>query len=225
MANSFNFAIFRKCWSNIFILESLLLGQAGLLNNTKENPYYTKLQKEYFYLQKKFKLIPINKLEVKFFRLRPNNFPTIRISQLANLYYLHNNLFSKIIENNNLEGFYNLFSVGTSAFWKTHYSFDSVSKKREKKLTKSFIDLLLINTIIPLKFVYLQYIEKLNIEQFFLFVSKITSEKNSIVDMYKKIGITSKNALESQALLELKNEFCSKNKCLNCAIGNNLLRT
>ncbi|WP_203258959.1 DUF2851 family protein [Hyunsoonleella ulvae] len=223
LANSFDFSILRKSQSKILSLESLLLGQSKLLENAIEEPYYQSLQKEYQFLKQKFSLD--NKLVVvpSFFRLRPNNFPTIRLSQLANVYANHQNLFSKIIEATSHEDIKDIFSVGTSEFWNTHYTFHKESKPSKKMISKSFMDLLLINTLLPLKFSYYKYRGISNDIILQELISQIPSEKNSIVDKFNSLKKVSKNALQSQALIQLKSEYCDKNQCLKCAIGNKLL--
>lgn len=223
-ARSFDFSIVRKVSSNIEQLEALFFGQAGLLFNEKESVYFNKLKQEYEYLRVKFNVTPISKGEVQFFRLRPNNFPTIRLSQLAFLLNKNQNLFSKIIEVNSLEGFYKLFEVSTLPFWETHYTFETTSKKSTKKLTKSFIDLLLINTILPLKFVYLKSIGKSDFSSIFSVLEQIKPEKNTIISNFELLKIKSQNAFKTQALLQLKNEYCNKQLCLQCSIGKELLK-
>lgn len=223
-ANSFDFSIVRKVSNNVEQLEALFLGQAGLLSNKYESIYFEKLNREYEYLKVKFKLTPILGGQVQFFRLRPNNFPTIRLSQLAFLYSKYQNLFSKIIEIDSLELFYSLFKVSTFPFWETHFTFDKESKKSTKKLTKSFIDLILINTIIPLKFVYLKNLGKNEYSSLFAILENIKPEKNSIISRYNDLNIESPNAFKTQALLQLKNEYCSKQLCLQCAIGKTILK-
>jgi len=223
LANSIDFSIVRKEKQNLMSIEALLFGQAVLLNDDIQEGYYQQLQKEYDYLQKKYQLQSISKSQIQFFRLRPNNFPTVRIAQMAALLHQNQNLFSKIMKITRLEDFYELFDVSISAYWQTHYSFTTTSKKYSKKLSKSFIDLLLINTIIPLQFMYLKHINKLNEEYLLNTVRQIKPEKNTIINKFKLLNVTSNNALESQALLQLKNEYCSKQRCLQCAIGNILI--
>lgn len=223
-ATSFDFSIVRKVSNNLEQLEALFFGQAGLLFNEKESVYFNKLKQEYNYLKVKFKLSPISKGEVQFFRLRPNNFPTIRLSQLAFLFNKNQNLFSKITEVNSLEGFYKLFEVSTLPFWETHYTFETTSKKSSKKLTKSFVDLLLINTILPLKFVYLKSIGKSDFSSIFSILEQIKPEKNTIISNFNDLKIDSSNAFKTQALLQLKNEYCNKQLCLQCSIGKELLQ-
>lgn len=223
LANSFEFSVVRKSQSKSISLEALFFGQLGLLDNDIQNPYILELQNEYQFISNKFKLSQQGITPLQFFRLRPANFPTIRLSQLANLYFKHQNVFSKIMAANTVDELYNLFSVATSPFWETHYTFDKVSKRSQKKLTKAFIDLLLINTVIPLKFSFAKYQGKLIDDKIIEIIQNITSEKNSIVDKFNLIKSVSTSALQSQALLQLKNEYCDKNKCLQCQIGNTIL--
>jgi hypothetical protein len=223
-ANSFDFSIVRKVSNNLEQLEALFFGQAGMLTNDYESEYYENLKKEYSFLKLKFQLTPISNGEVQFFRLRPNNFPTIRLSQLAKVYNSHQNLFSKIIETEDLKEFYGLFDLATSSYWETHFTFETESKKSIKKITKPYIDLLLINTIIPLKFLYLKSLGKNDISSVLTIIAKIKPEKNEIISKFNKLNIKSKTAFETQALLQLKNEYCNKQLCLNCAIGKELIK-
>jgi hypothetical protein len=223
LANSFGFSVLRKNQSKLLSLEALFFGQFGLLESDVQESYVLELQNEYQFLSQKFKLSQQGVLPVQFFRLRPPNFPTIRLSQLANLYYREHSLFSKVINATSLKEFYQLFLVSTSTFWDTHYTFNKASKKTPKKVTNVFIDLLLINTIIPLKFSYAKYQGKQIDEEMVLLMQKLTSEKNSIINKFETLKKVSTSALQSQAFLELKNEYCSKNKCLQCAVGNFIL--
>jgi len=127
------------------------------------------------------------------------------------------------MEIDSLKGFYKLFDVTINPFWKTHYTFDKTSKSSSKKITKSFVDLLLINTIIPLKFLYQKNRGEVNENDFLAIFQEIKSEKNSIVSKFDEIGVKAKNAYETQSLLELKNNFCENKLCLQCAIGVKLL--
>lgn len=225
LSKSIDFALVRKTSSNENIITALLFGQAGFLEENIEDKYFKELKQEYEYLRHKYHLKPISKNEFQFFRMRPHNFPTIRIAQLAALFHQHQNLFSKILNINKKEDFYALFKVALNDFWKTHYTFTSTSKRSNKQLTKSFIDLLIINTITPLKFVYLQNRGEVNEGEIVNLIQQVSSEKNSIINHFLELGVKSKNAMESQALLTLKNNYCTKKQCLQCAIGNALLRT
>ncbi len=224
-ANSFDFSILRKVSSKLVQLEALFFGQAGMLSNDYESEYFENLKKEYNFLKVKFQLTPISNGQIQFFRLRPNNFPTIRLSQLAMVYHRHQNLFSKIIETEDVKEFYELFDLATSNFWETHYTFESTSKKSIKKITKPFTDLLLINTIIPLKFLYLKSIGKNEVSAALTIIANIKPEKNEIISKFNELNIKSKTAFEMQALLQLKNEYCNKQLCLNCVVGKELLKS
>ena len=223
-ANSFDFSIVRKVSGNLEQLEALFFGQAGLLSNESESEYFNKLKKEYNFLKVKFQLTPISNGQVQFFRLRPNNFPTIRLSQLAMVYHSHQNLFSKIVETEAIKEFYALFDLATSTFWETHYTFENSSKKSVKVITKPFIDLLLINTIIPMKFLYLKSLGKSDLSSALSIIAQIKPEKNEIISKFTELNIKSKTAFETQALLQLKNEYCNKQLCLSCAVGKELLK-
>lgn len=223
LAQSVDFSVVRKTQSSLQSLEALLFGQANLLMESVEDVYFIGLSTEYAFLKQKFQLKGNQVLPLQFFRLRPPNFPTIRLSQLANLYHEHQNLFSKVIELDELDDFYTLFNVSTSAFWETHFTFEKTSKKSVKVITKAFTDLLLINTILPLKFCYAKQKGQDIDDSILKIASKIHSEKNSIIDAFNQLKKISKSAFQSQALIQLKNEYCAKNKCLHCAVGNMLL--
>lgn len=224
LATSFDFSIVRKVQNDAIKIAALLFGQAGFLEEVLDNSYYLVLKEEYKYLQHKFQLKPIHKSAFEFFRLRPSNFPTIKIALLAMLYHKHQNMFSKFLNCVELEDYYQLFKIDLNEFWDTHFTFNKESKKRKKRFTKSFIDLLLINTIIPLKFMYLKSRVVFDEEQFLSVLKQIKSEKNGIVSKFSALGIQSENALDSQAFIQLKNNYCTKKRCLHCAIGNKLLR-
>lgn len=219
VAKSIDFLIVRKLQSNPLELEALFLGQAGLLDATIEDAYFIQLKNTYKYLSQKFSLQNTAAAQVQFFRLRPSNFPTIRLVQLAQLYSEHYNLFSNVIATNRLTNFYELFQVGVSEYWKTHYTFQTISKPSDKRLTKSFIDLLLINTIIPLKYCYNHQKGVLETEEIFELANAIKPEDNSIIKKFNSLKPVVKNAMDSQAFLQLKNNYCDAKKCLHCAIG------
>jgi len=224
LAQSVDFSIIQKIRFDENKFTALLFGQAGFLEEDIQEEYYQQLKREYTYLQHKFKLHAVSKNEFSFFRMRPNNFPTIRIAQLVSLFTTHQNLFSQLIAINNPKDFYELFAVAVPPFWKTHYTFESISKPSAKKITNSFVDLLIVNTLIPLKFLYQKNRGEGDIAFFLELLKKIKSEKNSIISKFSEIGVGSENAFETQALLELKNNYCAPKRCLECAIGNALLK-
>lgn len=206
-------------------MEALLFGQASMLHQKHDSTYFQELEKEYEYLKHKFTLNKKGVLPISYFRLRPQNFPTIRLSQLAVLLVSQKNLFSKLIETENLEDIHAIFSMETSLFWKTHYTFAKESKSRTKKLTKNFVDLLLINTIVPLKFCYASEKGEVDFEQLFDLMRQLSPEKNNVVKGFNNLRPkTAENAMDSQALLQLKKEYCDKNLCLHCNLGLKLLQ-
>jgi hypothetical protein len=204
-------------------LEALLFGQAHLLEEDLQEVYYKELKGRYNYLTTKFKLNNLGVLPLKFFRLRPPNFPTVRLSQFANLYASETNIFSKIIEIKDAKSLYTFFDVGVTDFWTEHYTFKRASRNSKKNLTKSFIDLLIINTVIPLKFSYAKSIGHSIDDELFKLIRELKIENNRIVEKFLNLKPIEKTALNSQALLELKSNYCDKNKCLQCAIGNSLI--
>lgn len=223
-AQTIDFSIVRKVRFNEISLAALFFGQAGFLEDKLEDTFHSKLHEEYAYLKHKFQLKNLSKHQFQFFRIRPSNFPTIRIAQLVGLYYQHQHLFSKLMHLKRVEDFYQLFTVEVHDFWKTHYTFEKESKSSPKKLTKSFIDLLIINTILPLQFVYLKHKGALEEDQIMSLIQQISPEKNSIINKFNICKVTSNSAFDTQALLQLRNKYCINKRCLECAIGNRLLR-
>lgn len=224
IAKSIPFSIIRKESFEAGSLEALFLGTAGLLDGEKEDVYFKDLKFKYFFLLHKYQLVKTHVDPVLFFKLRPDNFPTIRLSQLAELYHKHQNLFSKIIALKSAKEVYNLLNVSSSEYWKNHYQFDKESSKKAKPLSKSFLDLIIINTIIPIQFAYSNTIGEFVTEDLIDFMIEVASEKNAVIDKFNSFGIKSVNAFESQSLLELKNEYCNNKACLKCAVGIELLK-
>lgn len=224
IAKSIPFSIIRKESFEAGSLEALFLGTAGLLDGEKEDVYFKDLKFKYFFLLHKYQLEKIHVDPVLFFKLRPDNFPTIRLSQLAELYNKHQNLFSKIIALKSAKEVYSLMDVSSGEYWKNHYQFDKVSPMKAKPLSKSFLDLIIINTIIPIQFAYSNTIGEFVTEDLIDFMIEVDSEKNAVIDKFNSFGIKSANAFESQSLLELKNEYCNNKACLKCAVGIELLK-
>lgn len=224
VAKSITFSLIRKEALEVMYLEALLFGQADMIPLQVEDNYPKELKSWYDYIVLKYKLKKPVIAPIQFFKHRPDNFPTIRLAQLAMVFHLHKNLFSKIIEAKTIDEIYQIFNVSVSDYWKSHYNFDNASPKKEKSLSKSFIDLLIINTIVPIQFAYANSLGKENAELLIDFLSNIPAEKNNIIDKFTKFGIKSKNAFQSQSLLQLKNEYCNNKKCLQCAFGLELLK-
>ncbi len=224
IAQTIPFSIVRKESFEVENLEALIFGTAGLLDLEKEDNYFKDLKFRYLYLFHKYQLEKNYTEPVQFFKHRPDNFPTIRLSQLANLYHNQQNLFSKISSVNSLKNCYDLFQVLVSEYWLNHYQFDKVSPNKRKLLSKSFIDLIVINTIIPLQFAFAKSKGKEISEDLIQLLNEVTPEKNAIIDKFNSFGIVSKSAFETQSLLQLKNEYCNKSKCLECSVGIELLK-
>ncbi|MFP4845486.1 DUF2851 family protein [Winogradskyella sp. PE311] len=223
LANSVDYSIIRKIQSDVIEMEALLFGQANLLEDDVQDRYFLNLKERYQFLKQKFGLSNEGVLPLHFFRLRPPNFPTVRLSQFANLYTLEHQLFSKLINLSKKDDFYILFKKGVTDFWMTHYTFAKTSKISKKEITKSFIDLLIINTIIPLKFSYAKSLGKPIDKELFNLINELKLEKNSIISKFLDLKSVEKTALSSQALLQLKNHYCDKNRCLQCSVGNSLI--
>lgn len=223
LGKSIDFSVIKKCRQDISDLEALFFGQAGFLSGKKEDGYFMILTERYNYLCNKFSIKNDGVIAPQFFRLRPPNFPTIRLAQLAALYHEQDNLFSKIIDIQDMKGFYDLFKVSASEYWNTHYNFGVTSKQSKKRITRTFMDLLAINTLLPIKFCYSYQHGQDASEMIIEIASQIPSERNAIVEKFNSLKPISKNAYQSQALLQLKSEYCDKGRCLQCAIGNSII--
>lgn len=221
--NTIPFSVLQKESYIIEHLEALFFGYANLLSTSREDDYVKKLKENFNYLKHKYQL-PDKQLQVQFYKLRPSNFPTIRLSQLAMLFYKHKKLFLDLVEATTKEKIYSLFNSGVSPYWETHYNFDTVSKKTTKKLTKSFINLLIINTIIPLQYTYKKSIGLDVSNEIITLLSTLQPEKNTILEKFVSIGISNANAFDSQSLLQLKKNYCNQQKCLKCAVGVAILK-
>ena len=227
LAKSLPLRILAKHRNSIFQLEALFFGNSGLLNQQLiGDDYYLKLREEYSFLYKKYKLSGLEGHLWKFMRLRPVNFPTVRISQMAALVHRSHSLFSKITEIESLDEIKQLFDVKASEYWDLHYNFNKTTNKHSvKNLGESSINSIIINVVIPFLFVFGETHNKNYLKNRALdFLEKLPPEKNSIVNGWEKLGIECRSAFESQALLQLKNLYCDKKKCLNCQIGVKLVK-
>lgn len=225
LAKSLPLTYLAKHKDNLFQIEALLFGQAGFLDDESGDDYYESLKTEYLYLQKKFKLIPIEKHLWKFLRSRPGNFPTVRIAQFAKLIHRSSSLFSKLLEIKTINDCYDLLIVKPSDYWESHYILNKDSIKKSKSIGKSAVDIILINTIIPFLFIYgkAKGLEDLQ-ERSISLLENIKPEKNAIITKWNDLGVKTENAFNTQALIQLKNKYCDSKKCLNCQIGNYIIR-
>ncbi|MEN8816005.1 MAG: DUF2851 family protein [Nonlabens sp.] len=223
MAQSIDQATVRKLARDSFQLEATLLGQANLLSQSHQDPYYKDVVKEYAFAKAKHNLQP-SLTPMKFFRLRPANYPTIRISQLSRLYQMSPMLFGEVLLAKSRNEIHKLFDVKAAKYWDRHHVFDKETEEREKILTSDFIDLLIVNCIVPIKFMHAQFIGKDKTEELIELMYELKPEKNTVVTGFKKLFKVD-NALQTQSLLQLKSNYCEVNKCLSCDIGVSLLRT
>lgn len=204
-------------------LEALLFGVAGFLEEAKDD-YSFQLRKEFQFLKHKYQLGVMQRSSWKFLRLRPAAFPTLRIAQLAQLMRNNTHLFSRILEADSIKALEKLLQVQVSGYWETHYQFSKKSVKRKKRFGKELIRSIIVNTVIPFLFLYSK--EK-GLERFqtkaLLFLKMLSAERNAIIRQFHKFGIYAENAGQTQALLQLKNNYCVKKKCLKCVVGMQLL--
>ncbi|MBX2906499.1 MAG: DUF2851 family protein [Taibaiella sp.] len=211
---------------NLMQLEALFFGQAGMLDSDFEDDYPRQLQREYDYLRKKYSLKPINAALWKFLRMRPANFPTVRIAQFAALVHKSLHLFSQIIEVHSVDKIVPLLDVRASEYWDRHFRFDeSQDKASAKVLGKSSIENIVINTVAPIQFLYAsrQGTDKLQ-EQSLQLLEDVPAEENSIIRIWAENNWAPENAAQSQAMIQLYNNYCSGRKCLDCAIGLSILK-
>ncbi len=209
----------------LFQLEALLFGQAGFLtDNTDGDEYFLSLSKEYNFLRKKYSLKAMEVHQWKFMRIRPSNFPTLRIAQFAALISHAGSLFSSFIGAAGIKDMLELFNFRLSDYWRDHYRFNKISTVREKALGREASFSLLINTLIPFMYLYGKSTgdEELA-ERAVNLLDEIPPEKNSIIRSWDEAGIHADSALYSQALIQLKNKYCNFKRCLECEIGNQLL--
>lgn len=206
-------------------VEALLFGQAGMLEETFRDAYSNELAREYKFLQHKYGLTPLTPGQWKFLRLRPAGFPTVRLAQFAALVHQSAHLFSKILEAQNLRELENLFDVQPGDYWLTHFQFDKPSVNRKKSPGRDFVHLLIINTIAPYLF---HYGKSKNLEIYqtraLRLLEELPPEANSIVTGWAELGIPPRNAYQTQALIHLKTRYCDTKRCLECAIGNTVLK-
>jgi hypothetical protein len=225
MARSLPVNILTKHKSQINQLEALILGQANLLNGDFKEDYPKMLQREYKFLAIKHQLTPINKTP-DLLRMRPANFPTIRLAQLAMLVFKSTHLFSKIIEINDLNELRILLNVTANDYWHYHYLFDQPTNYKTKNLGAVMTDNIIINTVVPMLFAYGIYHDAQKWkDKAMQYLIQLPLEENKITKAWKEFKVSNENALESQSLIELKNNYCDCKRCLQCAVGFKIMRS
>jgi Protein of unknown function (DUF2851) len=225
IAQSIPVNLLAKHKNSIHQLEALLLGQAGLLNKTFEGQYPKLLQREYRFLSVKYGLKPVG-IPVHFLRMRPGNFPTVRLAQLAMLVYTSSHLFSRVLETNTIQEVFHMFQVTANDYWHYHYIPDEPSGFKVKQLGKEMASNIIINTLAPCLFAYgLYHKEEKYKAKALHWLEQLEAEMNQITRTFKSLGVDLRSAFDSQALLELKKSYCDERHCLKCAIGASLLKT
>ncbi len=224
LAISLPFNLLLKHADDLFQLEAFLFGAAGFLTDTPTDEYETKLSENWKFFSQKYGLTSIKAESWRFMRLRPGNFPTLRLAQLAMMIHKHGRLFSKVIETTDAESIIKIFRTGTSEYWKTHYRFGTVTKAKVKTLGNEAASLLVLNSVVQLLFLYGKHTGKDSLsDKAFMLLEAMEPEDNQFIRRFESLGIRAANALQSQALLYMKKDYCDQKRCLECRIGNILM--
>ena len=220
---------------DLFQIEAFFLGQAGLLDlesiperyhdEALNEGYFARLRNEYLYLQRKFSLQPIDAKLWRFLRLRPQNFPHIRIAQLAQLYFSRRASLSEIVDCTTVKELENALDTCATAYWQTHFLFGAASPKNKKRLSPASRRLIVINTVVPMLFAYGRHRHDETLcDRAFTLLEELGAEKNRITRMWSECGLNVRSAADTQALIQLKNEYCNRKDCLRCRIGYEFLK-
>ncbi|MBK7148415.1 MAG: DUF2851 family protein [Bacteroidetes bacterium] len=225
LAQSLPISVLSKYQGDAIKIEALLFGQSGLLDSELLDEYPRQLRTEFNYLKRLHQLTPLHPSGFKFLRLRPSNFPTLRLAQLAALLAKDTKLFSKIINTSSMAALHRLFDVKPGSYWHNHYLFDKPSEKVKWHIGKDMKNTLLINVVAPLLFCYGKYKdEEAYCDRAMALLEAASAERNSIIDGWQTLGVDCMNAAQTQSMIQLKKEYCDKHKCLHCAVGISLLK-
>lgn len=226
LAQALPYKILQKHRHQPLALEALLFGQAGFLTETFNDSYLQQLQREHQFLQHKYSLPgSLHPADWNFLRLRPANFPPVRLAQLAALVAAHPHWFSALLEQKTIKQFEAFFAATPSGYWQTHYMPNRAGKFKTGSLGKSSVHLLLINVVAPLLVAYARETDQPElVERALTLLEQLPPEKNSILSMYEALTFENRSAAQSQGLLQLNREYCLPVKCLHCAIGGRILK-
>ncbi|MEZ4903277.1 MAG: DUF2851 family protein [Spirosomataceae bacterium] len=221
--------ILQKHCDNLIQIEAMLLGQASFVDGIEKTDEYTAtLKREYDFLASKYSLYPLQlrPREWRFLRLRPANFPTVRLAQLAALIQKQQGLFSLFIRAESLMALVKKLRVPQSPYWQKHYQFQKEAIGKVPMLGKASAENIITNSVVPL---LVAYSEVKNNQDFLdravALLEQLPAEKNHITDQWKALGLEAKTAFDTQATIELYNSFCHKKRCLNCSIGTTILKS
>ena len=211
--------ILRKHIDNPLQIEAMLFGCAGFLEQEFTESYPVLLQREYKILKSKFNLSVMPMAYWKFLRLRPPNFPTVRLAQTASMICSHDKLFSELQAVKDLDSLRNLFNVEANEYWDTHFQFEKPSGEKKKKLGATAVDVLIINAVIPVLFSYGIYHDDQELKNRSLgFMNIMEPEDNVVIRKFEALGVNVRNAQQTQALLHLYNNYCKRRNCLKCRV-------
>ncbi len=205
-------------------LEALLSGTSGLLEKADDDQYVAALKKEYHYLRIKHQLAAVNPSQWKFMRVRPDAFPTVRLALLASFLQKFSNLVSRILDAVSLKEVFGLLEVTASAYWDNHYLFGRESAPKAKRMGEEIKNVIIINSVIPFMFLYgkkrneAKYTDKV-----LEWLELLGPEHNYITKEWESAGFVLHSALQTQAVIQLRKEYCDRHLCLKCAIGRKTL--
>ena len=224
LARSLPLKLLAKHRNQIHQLEALLLGQANLLQQDFTESYPKLLAREYYFLKKKYHLEPIS-IPVHFLRMRPGNFPTLRLAQMAMILKEKKFLLTTIIDAAEISALRELFTSSPNDYWLYHYVIDEPSPFKKKPLGKDTINNIITNTVVPFLFSYGQYHKNSQLqERAIQILQDLDGEENNITKQFGELNMENNCAADSQSYIELKNQYCDQQRCLECAIGYSLLR-
>ena len=226
LANVLPFKMLQKHSDNLSQIEAMLFGCAGLLSENFNDEYSMLLRREFIVMQAKFKLKTMPTSMWRFMRMRPGNFPTIRLAQIAQIIYQNALMFSKLLNCNNLKEVKMIFDVATSAYWETHYRFMVSSPRKIKHLGDVTVNTLIINVVAPMLFTWgKRHEQSEQCDKAVALLEEIEAENNHVTRLFTQSGIAFQNATQSQAVLTLYENYCKKRRCLECRIGNILINS
>lgn len=226
MAKALPIQILLKEATELINIEALFFGMAGFLKNDEEilDRYYWDLVERWTFYQHKYQLQARSSTSMHFFKLRPPNFPTIRLAQLASWFFNQKYAFTQLLDTKERSSLLLLVQAEVSPYWETHYTFEKESKPRKKVLSLAFQELLLLNTIIPMQYVWVCYKNREEeVERITAISAELKAETNAVVTLFEREGVAVENAFDSQALIQLKKTYCNANKCLSCAVGRSIV--
>lgn len=226
LAQKLPFNLLLRHADNLMQLEALLFGMAGMLNVSFNDTYPLQLQREFNFLKQKYELTPMNVEQWRWMRMRPANFPSLRLSQLAALIHQNHRMFATFLDAPSIENILPKLQVFASPYWDNHFQFDKLSEGSRKNLGKDAIQLLIINVIVQVFFAYGVFHNNETIkDRAFMLLESIDAENNQIIQQFANLGVVANDALQSQALLQLKKEYCDPKRCLECRIGQLLIKS